>query len=127
MTVDRPISEEGALKNRYWMFAVLLACSGINVLSAAEAAAPAEITLKSKLESMKKAGVGSVVYPHKLHETLYQCGDCHPKIFKEKIGANDINMQKNIDGEFCGSSGCHSGVEAFPLLLCEKCHSGKTE
>ena len=115
------------LKNRYWMFAVLLACSGINAQPAAQVTAPAEIIFKSKLESMKKAGVGSVVYPHKLHEMLYQCGDCHPKIFKERIGANDINMQKNIDGEFCGSSGCHSGVEAFPLLLCEKCHSGKAE
>ncbi len=69
--------------------------------------------------------MGSVVYPHKIHEALYQCDDCHPKIFVDKIGANDVNMQKNIDGMYCGSSGCHNSAEAFPLYLCEKCHSGK--
>lgn len=116
------------LKDRYFVLIAFLVCGlTISVLSFAQNPAPAEIAFKSKLESMKKAGVGSVVYPHKLHETLYQCRDCHPGIFKEKIGANDVNMQKNIDGEYCGSSGCHNSAEAFPLYLCEKCHSGKSE
>ncbi len=116
------------MQNRYLIFIVFLAYGmSISPFLNAQIEVPAEIIFKSKLESMKKAGVGSVIYPHKLHEALYQCGECHPKIFSEKIGANDINMQKNIDGQFCGSSGCHNSAEAFPLFLCEKCHSGKTE
>ena len=85
--------------------------------------APDEIMFESKVDSMRKASVGPVLYPHKLHESLYECGDCHPRIFKEKIGANDVNMQKNIDGKFCGFSGCHNSAEAFPLYLCENCHT----
>jgi len=84
---------------------------------------PDNIVFKSKIRSMEKADVGFVIYPHKFHESLYKCKDCHPVIFKGKIGANDINMQKNIDGKFCGSSECHNSTEAFPLYLCEKCHT----
>ena len=87
---------------------------------------PAVIEFKQKVESMMKAGVGPVIYPHKLHEEIYECSDCHPRLFKEKIGANDMNMQKSIDGQHCGSSGCHNSAEAFPLYLCENCHSEVT-
>ncbi len=101
---------------------LLIVLFSVPVVVAAEA--PDEIVFSSKIESMKKAGVGSVLYPHRLHERLYECGDCHPRIFKEEIGANDVNMQKNIDGKYCGSSGCHNSAEAFPLYLCENCHMG---
>jgi len=116
------------LKNSHIVLATFLVLEvSLSGVPKARTEVPEEITFRSKIESMKKAGVGSVIYPHRLHESLYQCGDCHPKIFSEKIGANDINMQKNIDGEYCGSSGCHNSAEAFPLFLCEKCHAGKTE
>jgi c(7)-type cytochrome triheme protein len=78
-----------------------------------------------KAASRKKAGVAPVVFPHGKHEDIYKCADCHPKIFKDKRGANDVSMQKNIDGEFCGSAECHNSSKAFPLYQCNKCHTGK--
>ena len=83
---------------------------------------PIDITMDSKIESMKKAGVGSVTYPHKLHSIWYECDECHPKVFAKKIGASDINMNKIISEQYCGSSGCHNSAYAFPLYLCENCH-----
>ena len=83
----------------------------------------ADIILDSKLDSMKQANVGRVTYPHKLHEQWYKCGDCHPKIFIDKHGANDINMQKNMTEQYCGYSGCHNSAYAFPLYLCDNCHA----
>ncbi len=82
-----------------------------------------EIIMKSNIESMKKANVGHVVYPHKFHETIYKCEDCHPKIFIEKNGANKITMQKNIEEQYCGSAGCHNSAYAFPLFYCDNCHA----
>jgi len=80
------------------------------------------IIISSKAESMKEAGLGAVTYPHKLHEQLYECDDCHPKIFIDKKGANDINMQKNMTQQYCGYAGCHNSAYAFPLYLCDYCH-----
>ena len=87
------------------------------------AAEPNEIVMKLNMEGMKKAGVGHVVYPHKLHEAIYKCDDCHPKIFIEKSGANKITMQKNIEEQYCGSAGCHNSTYAFPLYFCDDCHT----
>ncbi len=80
------------------------------------------IIFDSKVSSMKEAGLGAVTYPHKLHEELYQCDDCHPRIFIEKKGGNDVNMQKNMTEQYCGFSGCHNSAYAFPLYLCDYCH-----
>jgi len=80
------------------------------------------IIFDSKISSMKEAGLGAVTYPHKLHETLYKCSDCHPKIFIDKKGKNDVNMQKNMTEQYCGSAGCHNSAYAFPLYLCDYCH-----
>ena len=80
------------------------------------------IVINSKIDSMKEAGLGAVTYPHKLHEQLYKCDDCHPKIFIDKKGANDINMQKNMTEQYCGYAGCHNSAYAFPLYLCDYCH-----
>jgi c(7)-type cytochrome triheme protein len=82
-----------------------------------------DMVLDSKVASMKKAGLGPVVYPHKLHEQIYKCEDCHPSIFIDKRGANDIDMQKNITDQACGASGCHNSAYAFPLYFCDKCHT----
>ncbi len=103
---------------------VIILCFSIPVI--ANTGVPAEIKFTLQVESMKPAGVGPVIYPHKLHENIYECSDCHPNIFIEKAGGNKVNMQKNIDGKYCGSSGCHNSEKAFPLYFCEKCHSEVT-
>lgn len=82
-----------------------------------------DIVLDAKASSMKKAGLGPVIYPHKLHEQIYKCEDCHPSIFIDKRGANDIDMQKNITNQACGAPGCHNSAYAFPLFLCDNCHT----
>ncbi|VAX06941.1 hypothetical protein MNBD_GAMMA26-1980 [hydrothermal vent metagenome] len=81
-----------------------------------------DIILKSKAPGATEAGLGKVTYPHKLHETWYECEDCHPKIFVAKIGGNDMDMERNMTGKDCGYSGCHNSAYAFPLYLCDKCH-----
>jgi len=81
-----------------------------------------EIIMESDIENMKKAGLGHVIYPHKFHEEIYKCADCHPKVFIEKKGANKITMQKNIEEQYCGSAGCHNSAYAFPLFYCDNCH-----
>ena len=42
----------------------------------AGAAQYGKMTLETKLESMKKAGVGPVIYPHDKHELLFKCNEC---------------------------------------------------
>jgi len=79
------------------------------------------IRLDDKIHSLQKAGVGPVIFPHDRHEKIHKCGDCHPKIFKDKHGANDITMKYNMEGKFCGS--CHNSIKAFPLDRCTKCHT----
>ncbi len=81
------------------------------------------IKLDSKIESMKKAGVGPVIFPHAKHEQTNKCNDCHPKIFKDKLGANNISMKFNMEGKFCGSANCHNSPKAFPLYMCANCHT----
>ena len=100
--------------------AVFICLSGAALYSAA---APDVITLDDKRDSMLEAGVDSVKYPHAAHAKLYKCVDCHPRIFKDKRGANDITMKKNMDGQFCGSPNCHDSIKAFPLYKCLNCHT----
>ncbi|MBI2401024.1 MAG: hypothetical protein HYV23_08240 [Deltaproteobacteria bacterium] len=89
----------------------------------AGAAQYGNMTLDSKLESMHKAGVGAVIYPHDKHEALFKCNECHPKLFKEKRGTSNISMKMNMDGKFCGSANCHNSPAAFPLYMCTNCHT----
>lgn len=103
----------------------LSAISLILVLSSYGFAKLGDIVFDDKAESLKKAGMSPAVFPHGKHEDIYRCGDCHPKIFKDKRGANDINMQKNMSGEFCGNEACHNSPKAFPLYQCAKCHIDK--
>lgn len=80
------------------------------------------IKFDDKIESMKKAGVGPVIFSHDNHEKRNKCADCHPKIFKDKRGANNITMKMNMDQKFCGS--CHnSGPKPFELFNCARCHT----
>jgi len=94
------------------------------VVPAASFGAIGDIRIDNQVESKRKAGVGAVIFPHARHEKVYKCADCHPKIFKDKKGANPINMRENMDGKFCGSPNCHNSQKAFALFMCEKCHTG---
>ena len=61
-----------------------------------------------------------VLFPHAQHTEWLDCKNCHDIIFKEKVGANQINMFQILQGEYCGR--CHGAV-AFPLTECFRCHS----
>lgn len=80
-----------------------------------------DIVLGKKLESMQKAGVKPVVFPHWFHRIRFKCKACHEDIFIFQRGANDINMKKIMDGEACGK--CHNGIVAWEALYCDRCHS----
>lgn len=80
-----------------------------------------DIVLGKKLESMKKAGVKPVLFPHWFHRIRFKCKVCHEEIFILERGANDINMRAIMGGESCGK--CHNGVVAWEPLYCDRCHS----
>ena len=82
-----------------------------------------DMVFDDKLDSMREAGVGPVVFPHTRHEEIYKCEKCHPSIFKKKRGANDISMKENMEGRFCGTPSCHDSIGAFPLYMCANCHT----
>ncbi len=101
------------------IFALLLAA-----IPSTGLAAIGTIKFDDKIESMKKAGVGPVMFPHDKHEKTNKCAECHPKIFKDKRGENNISMKLNMEGKFCGSPNCHNSPKAFPLFQCASCHTG---
>ncbi|MCR4287331.1 MAG: hypothetical protein NUW09_04890 [Deltaproteobacteria bacterium] len=106
----------------FWI--LLLSCIGLSIaLATADLghAEYADIVLNSKSESMKKAGVNPVMVPHWYHRIRFKCKVCHEDIFIIKKGANDINMTKIMDGEYCGK--CHNGLIAWEPVYCERCHS----
>lgn len=61
-----------------------------------------------------------VKFPHLAHTQWLACSNCHPDIFIQQKGANDISMDGVLAGEYCGR--CHDKV-AFALWTCERCHS----
>lgn len=61
-----------------------------------------------------------VRFPHRQHTEWLDCSNCHPAIFVPKVGANDINMGKILQGQYCGQ--CHGRV-AFSVYECERCHN----
>jgi len=78
-------------------------------------AAPGDVLIRSKMEFMP-----DVIFPHAPHTVWLKCSNCHPKIFKQKAGGNDITMAGIWKGEHCGR--CHDRV-AFPTRNCFRCHS----
>ncbi|OGQ47060.1 MAG: hypothetical protein A2W63_00560 [Deltaproteobacteria bacterium RIFCSPLOWO2_02_44_9] len=80
-----------------------------------------DIVLGRKMESMEKASVKPVMFPHWFHRIRFKCKVCHEDIFILQRGANDINMNAIMNGEFCGK--CHNGLIAWEPLYCERCHS----
>ena len=62
-----------------------------------------------------------VIFSHKKHAVWNGCEVCHPNIFPIKKGAIKFTMLEIDEGEYCGV--CHDRV-AFPLIACERCHTG---
>ena len=79
-----------------------------------------DIIINSKAEDMRAAGVLDVLFPHWFHRIRFKCKVCHEDIFILRAGANDIDMNTIINGEFCGQ--CHNGMVAWEPLYCERCH-----
>ena len=82
-----------------------------------------DVYMDSTRESMAKADVGAVVFPHWFHRIRYKCKVCHEKIFIMRKGANRITMADIMDGKACGT--CHNGQIAWEPLECKKCHSAE--
>lgn len=61
-----------------------------------------------------------VLFDHKIHSTWIKCSTCHPAIFKEELGSNDVDMLDISRGMFCGH--CHGKV-SFTFAACKRCHS----
>jgi len=61
-----------------------------------------------------------VKFPHLAHTQWLHCSNCHPAIFIPQKGANNPSMDGILSGRHCGK--CHDKV-AFPLWVCERCHS----
>ncbi|MBI5047473.1 MAG: hypothetical protein HZB54_00790 [Deltaproteobacteria bacterium] len=80
-----------------------------------------DIVLGKKTESMQKANVKPVLFPHWFHRIRFKCKVCHEDIFILQRGANDINMNSIMNGKFCGK--CHNGMVAWEPLYCDRCHS----
>jgi c(7)-type cytochrome triheme protein len=69
------------------------------------------------------AGMRPVVFPHWFHRVRFRCKVCHGDLgFKLEAGANQVNMVKIIDGQYCGA--CHDGGVAWSVESCNLCHSG---
>ncbi len=111
--------------NKIMLWALILACAVASgfVFSSKSQAEYADIVLDRKIESMKKANVKPVVFPHWFHRIRFKCKVCHEDIFILKKGANDINMKAIMEGQFCGK--CHNGLVAWETLYCDRCHSYK--
>lgn len=67
------------------------------------------------------ASMPYVRFPHSSHTLWLACSNCHPAIFIEKKGANNIAMTDVFQGRFCGL--CHGKVAFPPTLNCTRCHS----
>lgn len=89
----------------------------------AEASEYGDIYLDATRESMKKADVGAVIFPHWFHRIRYKCKVCHETIFVMRKGANKISMREIMDGRYCGV--CHNGQIAWEALECKRCHNAE--
>lgn len=85
--------------------------------------ASAEYADKVMNRYASKAGIAPVVFPHWFHRVRVQCRVCHPSVFQMQAGSNDVDMNKILNGEYCGK--CHNGKVAWAPIYCDKCHSGK--
>lgn len=75
---------------------------------------------KSEILMNQTKNMPHVLFPHKTHTQWLACSNCHPIPFKPIEHANIFTMNDILRGEACGQ--CHGRV-AFPLMICERCHS----
>ncbi len=102
---------------------ILVGVLSVGVIFSADAREYGDIYMDSTRDSMAKADVGAVVFPHWFHRIRYKCKVCHEKIFVMRRGANNISMADIMDGKACGT--CHNGQIAWEPLECKKCHSAE--
>lgn len=75
--------------------------------------------------NIKTKTVGEVVFNHNIHGSMFQCNNCHPKLFPQKANGTHFTMQEMEKGQACGA--CHNGKKAFSVKAkenCVRCHTG---
>ena len=108
-------------KGFFWALTLVFAVTLGVVFSGQGRAEYGDLVLDRKIDSMRKANVKPVVFPHWFHRIRFKCKVCHEDIFIIRKGANDINMKAIMEGKFCGR--CHNGLTAWEPLYCDRCHS----
>ncbi len=64
--------------------------------------------------------MNNVLFDHRTHSDWIKCSSCHPAVFRDSLGANEIKMTGMSAGKFCGY--CHGKV-SFTFADCGRCHS----
>jgi c(7)-type cytochrome triheme protein len=77
-------------------------------------------TLDTAIYMDREGSMPIVRFPHREHTQWLDCSICHEALFKSRAGANNITMNRILQGEQCGL--CHGAV-AFPLTECLRCHN----
>jgi len=71
-----------------------------------------------------KNDIRPVIFSHWFHRIRFRCKVCHGELgFIMRAGANEMDMGKIIDGQYCGI--CHNDNIAWGVENCDLCHSGK--
>jgi c(7)-type cytochrome triheme protein len=101
---------------------VMLTSLGVVGLSIGVSAEYADVVL-NRLSDQND--VRPVIFPHWFHRIRFRCKACHNELgFEMRAGANEITMDKIIDGQYCGL--CHNDEIAWGVENCDLCHSGKS-
>lgn len=76
--------------------------------------APQNLTFKNK------KGTITGYFSHQFHTAVYQCSDCHTKLYPYGNGKR-VTMKEMEKGDSCGA--CHDSKSAFSIKGdCNKCH-----
>lgn len=78
-----------------------------------------EVRDNQLLFESKGIGLDNVLFDHNLHSSWINCATCHPAIFKDSLGANNVRMADMATGKSCGH--CHGKV-SFTFADCQRCH-----
>lgn len=68
------------------------------------------------------ADINNVLFDHKSHSSSIKCATCHPAVFKEELGVNEVKRVNLSRNESCGLCHGHGGV-SFGFFICNQCHS----
>ena len=107
------------------LITALFCLLGLTVNHLAAAAPPGDIVFGDVIYEGKGSakGLPSSHFPHWKHRIRYRCSACHEKLFKMKVGSNNMSMKRFKQGELCGA--CHNGKEAYAIGFdtCNRCHN----